>query len=124
MAERIRAGGAGLGGILTPTGVGTDIAEGKQQIEVDGRTFLLEPAMRADFALVRAHKVDPFGNVVYRKAARNFNPVMAMAADWVIVEASEEVPIGELDPECIITPGVYVDAYFAASGIQQMRESA
>lgn len=124
MAERIRAGGAGLGGILTPTGVGTDIAEGKLHIDVDGKTFLLEPAMRADFALVRAHKVDPFGNVVYRKAARNFNPVMAMAADWVIVEASEEVPIGELDPECIVTPGIYVDAYVAASGLQEMRESA
>lgn len=124
MAERIRAGGAGLGGILTPTGVGTDIAEGKQQIEIDGKTFLIEKAMRADFALVRAHKVDPFGNLVYRKAARNFNPIMAMAADWVIVEATEEVPIGELDPECIVTPGVYVDAYFATSGLELMRESA
>ncbi len=115
MAERIRAGGAGLGGILTPTGVGTDIAEDKAQIELDGRMYLLERAMRADFALVRA-----FGNLVYRKAARNFNPIMAMAADWVMVEAAEEVPIGELDPEWIVTPGIYVDAYIAA----QAREMA
>jgi 3-oxoadipate CoA-transferase alpha subunit len=120
MAERIRAGGAGLGGILTPTGVGTDIAEDKPQIELDGRLYLLERAMRADFALVRAHKVDAFGNLVYRKAARNFNPIMAMAADWVMVEAAEEVAIGDLDPEWIVTPGIYVDAYIAA----QARETA
>src|SRR5690606_6448112 len=93
MAERIRAGGAGLGGVLTPTGVGTDIAEGKQVIELDGRNYLLERAMRADFALVKAHKVDPMGNLVYRKAARNFNPIMAMAADWVMVEATSEVAV-------------------------------
>lgn len=113
MAERIRAGGAGIGGVLTPTGVGTDIAEGKPLMELDGRVYLLERAMRADFALVKAHKVDPRGNLTYRKAARNFNPIMAMAADWVIVEAAEEVAVGDLDPECIVTPGVYVDAYFA-----------
>lgn len=113
MAERIRAAGAGLGGILTPTGVGTEVAEGKTVMEVDGRSFVLEKPLRADFALVRANKVDARGNLTYRKAARNFNPIMAMAADWVIVEAAEEVEVGELDPECIITPGIYVDAYFA-----------
>lgn len=113
MAERIRAAGAGLGGILTPTGVGTEIAEGKPVVEVDGRAFVLEKSLRADFALVRANKVDARGNLTYRKAARNFNPIMAMASDWVIVEAAEEVEVGELDPECIITPGIYVDAYFA-----------
>lgn len=111
MSERIRAGGAGIGGILTPTGVGTEIAEGKQVIAINGRDMLLEPAMRADFALIRAHKVDPRGNLTYRKAARNFNPIMAMGAEWVIVEATEEVALGEIDPECVVTPGVYVDAY-------------
>lgn len=124
MAERIRAGGAGLGGILTPTGVGTDVAEGKPVIEIDGRSYLLERAMRADFALVRAHRIDPMGNVVYRKAARNFNPIMAMAADWVIVEAAEEVAIGALDPECIVTPGIYVDAYVAGAMAGHTKEAA
>lgn len=111
MAERIRAAGAGIGGVLTPTGVGTEIAIGKQVISVGGRDMLLEPAMRADFALIRANRVDPRGNLTYRKAARNFNPIMAMGADWVMVEAAEEVALGEIDPECVITPGVYVDAY-------------
>ena len=124
MAERIRAGGAGLGGVLTPTGVGTDIAEGKQVIELDGRNYLLERAMRADFALVKAHKVDPMGNLVYRKAARNFNPIMAMAADWVMVEATSEVAVGDLDPEAIVTPGVYVDAYVAIASAGQRMETA
>ncbi|TCT03592.1 3-oxoacid CoA-transferase subunit A [Aquabacter spiritensis] len=123
LAERIRAGGAGLGGVLTPTGVGTDIAEGKPLIEIDGRAFLIERALRADFALIKAYKVDPLGNLIYRKAARNFNPIMAMAADWVIVEAAEEVGIGALDPEHIITPGVYVDAYCAVTRIDQMMEA-
>lgn len=112
LAERLRAGGSGLGGFLTPTGVGTDIANGKQIIPVNGRDYLLEKALRGDFALVKAHKVDPRGNLTYRMAARNFNPVMAMAADHVIVEAKDEVPIGALDPECVITPGIYVDSYW------------
>lgn len=115
LAERIRAGGAGLGGVLTPTGVGTDIADGKRTIGVEGRDYLLETALRGDVALVKAHKVDAAGNLTYRMAARNFNPVMAMAADLVIVEAAEEVEVGELDPECIITPGLYVDTYFVTN---------
>lgn len=112
LAERMRAGGAGLGGFLTPTGVGTDIAEGKPVIALDGRHYVLEKALRGDFALVKAHIIDARGNLTYRMAARNFNPVMAMAADHVIVEAKREVPIGALDPECIVTPGVYVDTYW------------
>lgn len=112
LAERIRAGGSGLGGFLTRTGLGTDIAEGKPIITVDGRDYALEKALRGDFALVKAHKVDARGNLTYRMAARNFNPVMAMAADNVIVEAKEEAPVGALDPECVITPGVYVDTYW------------
>lgn len=111
LAERIRAGGAGLGGFLTPTGVGTDIAEGKQVLNIAGRDYLLETALRADVALIKAHKVDAVGNLTYRMAARNFNPIMAMAAAHVIVEAHEELPVGGLDPECIVTPGLYVDRY-------------
>ena len=114
LAERIRCGGAGIGGFLTPTAVGTELAKGKQTIELDGREYLLELALRADFALVRAKQVDGRGNLTYRMAARNFNPVMATAADTVIVEAIEEVPIGDLDPECIITPGIYVSRYLLA----------
>lgn len=112
LAERIRAGGAGLGGILTPTGKGTEIAHGKTTIMLDGRDYVLERALRGDVALVKAHKVDAAGNLTYRMAARNFNPIMAMAADWVIVEAADEVPVGGLDPECIVTPGLYVDTYY------------
>ena len=112
LAERIRSGGAGLGGILTPTGLGTELALGKEIIKVNGREYLLEVAIRADFALVKANKVDGRGNLTYRMAARNFNPLMATAADTVIVEAREEVPVGALDPEEIITPGIYVDRYF------------
>jgi 3-oxoadipate CoA-transferase alpha subunit len=105
LAERIRCAGAGLGGFLTPTGVGTDVAEGKQ---------LLELPLRGDFALIRANVVDTRGNLTYRKAARNFNAVMATAADVVLVQANVEVELGELDPEIIITPGLYVDRYFVA----------
>lgn len=111
IAERIRAGGSGLGGFLTPTGVGTELAEGKRVMEIEGRDYVLELPLRADFALVKAHKVDPWGNLTYRKAARNFNPIMAMAAKRTIVQAHEAVPLGSLDPENVITPGVYVDRY-------------
>lgn len=124
MAERIRAAGAGIGGVLTPTGVGTEIAVGKQVIEVGGRDMVLEPALRADFALIRANKVDARGNLTYRKAARNFNPIMAMGADWVIVEAAEEVALGDIDPECVITPGVYVDAFFLRKQDREMEQNA
>lgn len=112
LAERIRAGGAGLGGILTPTGVGTELAEGKPLVPLDGSDYVIETALRGDVALVKAHRVDPRGNLTYRKAARNFNPIMAMAADFVVVEAKEAVPLGDLDPECIVTPGIYVDRYY------------
>lgn len=114
LAERIRCAGAGLGGFLTPTGVGTDVAEGKQQLTINGDDYLLELPLRGDFALIRANIVDTRGNLTYRKAARNFNAVMAMAADVVLVQANREVELGGLDPEGVITPGLYVDRYFVA----------
>lgn len=109
LAERIRCGGTGLGGVLTPTGVGTVVAEGKQVIQVDGRDYLLETPLRAQVAVVKAWKADTSGNLVYRRAGRNFNPLMAMAADFVIAEAEEVVEVGQLDPDEIMTPGVCVD---------------
>ena len=110
LAERIRAGGAGLGGILTPTGAGTLVAEGKQVINIDGRDFLLEKSLRAEFALVRASKIDRFGNIVYYGSTRNFNPLMATAADYVIAGAAEIVETGSIDPDIIHTSGIFVDA--------------
>ena len=110
LAERIRAGGAGLGGVLTPTGAGTIAAEGKQIINIDGRDFLLEKALRSDFALIRASKIDRFGNIVYYGTTRNFNPIMATAADYVIAGACEIVEIGSIDPDSIHTSGIFVDA--------------
>ncbi|HHV79701.1 MAG TPA: acetate CoA-transferase subunit alpha [Firmicutes bacterium] len=109
LAERIRAGGAGLGGFLTPTGLGTLAENGKKKIEVNGKTYLLELPIRADVALLRAAIADKKGNLTYRRAARNFNPLMAMAADLVIVEADKIVEIGDLDPDQVMTPGVVVD---------------
>ncbi len=108
MAERIRAAGAGLGGILTPTGVGTPVEEGKRKISVNGRDYLLELPLYADVALIKAHKADAAGNLVYRLSARNFNPLMAMAAKLVIAEVEEIVPVGDLDPDSVHTPGVFV----------------
>lgn len=107
--ERIRAGGAGLGGVLTRTGLGTTVQEGKQLVTVDGDEFLLEKPLRADFALIKAWKADRLGNLVYRRAGRNFNPTMATAAEIVIAEVEAVVETGELDPERIGTPAVYVD---------------
>lgn len=109
LAERIRAGGAGLGGVLTPTGVGTTVAEGKRVIDVNGVNYLLETPLRADFALLRAHEADHFGNLTYRLTAANFNPVMAFAADCVIVEPDHIVPVGVIPPDAVRTPGVLVD---------------
>lgn len=109
LAERIRAGGYGLGGVLTPTGVGTLAAEGKRAIDIDGQTFLVELPLRADFALIRAAQSDYYGNLVYMLTARNFNPLMAMAATTVIAEADQIVPIGVLSPDQIQTSGVLVD---------------
>jgi acetate CoA/acetoacetate CoA-transferase alpha subunit len=109
LAERIRAGGAGLGGFLTPTGVGTPVEEGKRKINIDGRDYLLELPLRAEVALLRAWKADEAGNLIFRLAARNFNPLMAMAADLVIAEAEEIVPVGALDPDQIHTPAIFVN---------------
>lgn len=109
LAERIRCGGAGLGGVLTPTGVGTIVEEGKEKLTREGKTYLLELPLKADIALIKACKADSYGNLVYRRSARNFNPLMAMAADFVIVEAEEVVETGTLDPDEIMTPGVLVD---------------
>ncbi|MCM8711246.1 CoA transferase subunit A [Clostridium sp. SYSU_GA19001] len=108
LAERIRCGGAGLGGVLVKTGIGTLIEEGKRKIEVDGETYLLETPLKADISLVKAHKADTMGNLVYRGTSRNFNPLVAMAGKLVIVEAEEIVPAGSLNPDEIITPGVFV----------------
>ena len=108
LAERIRAGGAGIGAFFTPTGVGTPFADGKEQRVFEGEPCVLETALHADFALVRAHKADELGNLVYRVTARNFNPIMATAATTTIVEVDEVVPVGALDPEKVVTPGIFV----------------
>src|SRR6476620_7849061 len=113
--ERVRAGGCGLGGVLTPTGVGTLVEEGKQKIEVNGKSYLLETALRADFALVHAFLADYAGNLSYALTARNFNPVMAMAADTVIVTAEHIVPVGVIAPDHVVTPGPLVD-YLVGNG--------
>lgn len=109
LAERIRAGGAGLGGILTPTGLGTIVAEGKTVITVDGREFLLEKPLKADVALLKAHTADTAGNLLFHRSARNFNPLMAMSADIVIVQAENIVEVGQIDPDQVMTPGIVVD---------------
>ena len=109
LIERIRAGGYGLGGVLTQTGLGTTVEKGKQQIKVDGKTYLLEVALRADFALVHAFLVDYLGNLSYALTARNFNPIIAMAADTVIADADNIVPIGVISPDHIVTPAPVVD---------------
>ncbi len=108
LVEQIRAGGNGLGGILVKTGLGTDIQKGKEVITVDGEDYLLEKPMRADVALLFANKADEQGNLWYHGTTRNFNTVMATAADWVVVEADEIVPIGELAPNDVVVPGVFV----------------
>jgi 3-oxoadipate CoA-transferase alpha subunit len=109
LAERIRAAGAGIGAFFCPTGVGTPLAEGKETREIDGRTYVLEYPIHGDVALVGAHRADRMGNLVYRKTARNFGPVMATAASTVVAEVHEVVDIGELDPEAVVTPSIYVD---------------
>ncbi|MDF2500095.1 MAG: 3-oxoacid CoA-transferase, subunit [Anaerosporomusa subterranea] len=109
LAEQVRAGGAGLGGFLTPTGIGTIVEEGKQKFTVEGREFLLEKPLKADVALLRADVADKAGNLLYRRSSRNFNPLMAMAAETVIVVANEIVEIGEIDPDQVMTPGIFVD---------------
>jgi len=113
--ERIRAGGCGLGGVLTPTGVGTIVEEGKRKLDVDGKTFLLETALRADFALIHSFLSDYLGNLSYVLTARNFNPVMAMAADTVVVSVDHIVPVGVIAPDHVATPAPLVD-YVIANG--------
>jgi len=109
LAERIRAGGAGIGGFFTPTGFGTPLAEGKETRVIDGRGYVLEAPIAGDVALVKAHRADRAGNLVYRKTARNFGPVMCTAVGRAVVQVSEIVEVGELDPEIVITPGIFVD---------------
>lgn len=109
LAERVRAAGAGIPAFYTPTGVGTKIAEGKETREIDGRKYLLERALRGDVAFIKAHRADTHGNLTFRRTARNFNPIMATAADVVIAEAEEVVEAGQLNPDQIHTPGVFVD---------------
>ncbi|ATI40939.1 3-oxoadipate CoA-transferase [Pacificitalea manganoxidans] len=119
LAERIRAGGAGIPAFYTPTGYGTDLAEGKPVEEFEGRHYVRERWLKADFALVKAELADPHGNLTYRKAARNFNPIMCMAADRTIVQARQIVPLGGIDPEHVITPGLFVDGIVEVSEPQQ-----
>lgn len=109
LAERIRCGGTGLGGVLTPTGLGTEIEEGKQKINVDGKDYLLETPLHADVSILFASTVDKKGNMIFNKSMKNFNPVMAMAADTVIVEAGKIVEIGDINPDHVMTSGIFVD---------------
>jgi 3-oxoacid CoA-transferase subunit A len=115
LAERLRAGGAGIPAFYTPTGYGTMVADGKETREFDGRHFVLERALRGDFAFIKAWKGDRWGNLVFRKTARNFNPIMATAADYVIAEVEQLVEPGQLSPDQVHTPGIYVNAIFAGS---------
>src|SRR2546428_9834257 len=108
LAERIRAAGAGIGAFFTPTGYGTLLAEGKEMRTINGRSYLLEYPIRADFALIKALRADRWGNLVYRKTARNFGPIMAAAAECTVVQVRETVELGALDPEAIVTPGIFV----------------
>ncbi len=114
LAERMRAAGAGIGAFYSPTGVGTPLAEGKETRKIDGRTYLLQHPIRGDLALTKAHVADRMGNLVYRKTARNFGPVMATAATLTVVQVDRVVETGELDPEAVVTPSIYVDRIVSA----------
>ena len=116
LAERIRAGGAGIAGFFTPTGFGTMLAEGKETRTIRGRNYVLEDALTADFALIKAHRGDRLGNLVYRKTARNFGPLMASAATTAIAQANSIVEVGALDPEAVVTPGIFVQRVVAVGG--------
>jgi 3-oxoacid CoA-transferase subunit A len=122
LAERIRAGGAGIPGFYTRTGVGTLIAEGKEHKEFEGETYVLERGLTADLAMVKAWKGDDAGNLVYRKTARNFNPMMATAGKVTVAEVEEVVPVGALDPDCIHTPGIYVQRMIAGAHYEKRIE--
>lgn len=117
LVERIRAGGTGLGGVLVDIGIDGMVAEGKEKVEVDGRTLLLEKPLMADVSIVYAKKADVYGNLIFDKSARNTNPLVAMAGEITIVEADEIVELGELDPEAIVTPGVFVDMVVQSEGV-------
>jgi 3-oxoacid CoA-transferase subunit A len=121
-AERIRAGGAGIPAFYTPTGFGTMVAEGKETREFDGRQFVMERGIRGDFAFIKAWKGDRWGNLIYRKTARNFNPMMATAADHVIAEVEELVELGSLDPDNVHTPGIYINAIFQGANYEKRIE--
>ncbi|MDR3298517.1 MAG: acetate CoA-transferase subunit alpha [Candidatus Accumulibacter sp.] len=110
LAEQIRCGGSGLGGVLTATGVGTIVEKGKTKLTFDGVEYIVERPLRADLSIVKAYQADESGNLVYQRAARNFNPLVALAGDFVVAEADAIVPVGELDPDFVMTPGVVVDA--------------
>lgn len=122
LAERIRAGGAGIGGFFVRTGVGTEVAKGKETRVIDGHEYVLESPLKADFAIVRAWKADTWGNLVFRKTARNFSPLMCMAAKVTIVEAEHIVPVGELDPDQIHVPSVYVKRVVQSVGLNKWIE--
>ncbi len=122
LAEKVRAGGAGIPAFFTPTGVGTVVADGKEVREINGRKYVLENSITGDFAIVKAWKADKFGNLVYRKTARNFNPIMATAAKITVAEVEEIVEIGELDPDHIHTPGIYVKRVFKAKNLEKRIE--
>ena len=122
LAERIRAGGAGIPAFFTPTGVGTKVAEGKEVREFEGRKYVMERGIVGDFAIVKAWKGDKFGNLVYRKTARNFNPIMAMAGKVTVAEVEELVEIGELDPDQIHTPGIFVQRIFQGTHFEKRIE--
>jgi 3-oxoacid CoA-transferase subunit A len=122
LAERLRAGGAGIPAFYTPTGYGTMVAEGKETREFDGRQYVLERAIRGQFAFIKAWKGDRWGNLIYRKTSRNFNPMMATAADFVIAEVEELVALGQLSPDQVHTPGIFVDAIFQGSNYEKRIE--
>lgn len=124
LAERIRAAGAGIGAFFSPTGVGTQLAEGKEAREIGGRQYVLEYPITADYALVSAFKADRWGNLVYRETARNFGPIMASAATTTIVQVDEIVPLGTLDPETVVTPGIFVDRVVAIGERRWLKDGA
>jgi acetate CoA/acetoacetate CoA-transferase alpha subunit len=117
LCEKIRAGGVGLGGILVDVGVGTIMEQGKDTVSIGEKTYLVEPALTADVAIVHAKKADPYGNLIYDKSGRNLNPLVAMAGQITIAEVDEIVPLGELDPESIVTPGIFVDMVILSRGV-------
>lgn len=124
LAARIQAAGAGLGAIFTPTGYGTLLAEGKETRAIDGRHYVLEYPIQADFALIKAHRGDRWGNLVFRKTARNFGPIMAMAAKTTIVQVSEVVALGDIDPEVVVTPGIFVQRVVEIAPVAPQLEQA